>query len=134
MITAVDTNIVIDILEPDPTFGPDSKSALKQCLNQGAVVACDVVWAEAATAYGDITKDLVNAMNLMDIQFSAMSLEASMVAAACWHSYREDAKTGKRIVADFLIGGHALAQCDRLLTRNRGFYKNYFNALIVIRP
>jgi hypothetical protein len=27
-----------------------------------------------------------------------------------------------RIVADFLVGGHAIALSDRLLTRERGFY------------
>ena len=50
MITAVDTNILIDILEPDPVHGLRSKEALKKCLREGAVVACDVVWAEVPVA------------------------------------------------------------------------------------
>ena len=53
MITAVDSNILIDILEPDPVHGPASREALRTCLREGATVACDVVWAEVATAYGD---------------------------------------------------------------------------------
>ena len=50
MITAVDTNILIDILEPDPVHGLRSKEALKKCLREGAVIACDVVWAEVPVA------------------------------------------------------------------------------------
>lgn len=134
MITAVDTNIIIDILEPDPVFGPDSKSALKKCLNQGAVVACEVVWAEAATAYGDVIEDLVAALHQIYIQFSAITLESSLKAAKYWNDYRKKEGGRKRIVADFLIGGHALVQCDRLLTRDRGFYGKFFHNLFVISP
>lgn len=53
MITAVDTNVLVDILEPDPRYGTASADALSRCLAEGTVVACDVVWAEVATAYGD---------------------------------------------------------------------------------
>ena len=53
MITAIDTNILIDIRAPCPKFGIGSKNVLKKFLPEGSVVACDVVWAEVITAYGD---------------------------------------------------------------------------------
>jgi len=37
MITAVDTNVLVDILEADPDHGPSSRDALKRCLLEGSV-------------------------------------------------------------------------------------------------
>jgi hypothetical protein len=34
--------ILIDILEPDPVFGQASKQALRRCLQEGSVIACEV--------------------------------------------------------------------------------------------
>ncbi len=134
MITAVDTNILIDILEPDPIFGLSSKEALKRCLKEGVVVACEVVWAEVAVAYAEVQDALVNTLKQMGIQFSPISVEAALKAAKCWAEYLRQKPKGdkKRIAADFLIGGHALVQGDRLLTRDRGFYRNYFKGLEVL--
>lgn len=134
MITAVDTNILVDILEPDPIYGTMSKELFKQCLREGLVVACDVVWSELATAYGHAPDELVEALNRMGVEYSAMSLKAALAAAKCWYEYREQGGTRKRIAADFLVGGHALIQSDRLLTRDRGFYRNYFTKLQVLSP
>ncbi len=136
MITAVDTNILIDILEPDPNFGLASKEALKRCFKEGVVVACEVVWAEVAVAYAKLQEVLVNTLKQMGIQFSPISLEAALMAAKCWAEYlcQKPKDEKKRIAADFLIGGHALLQCDRLLTRDKGFYRKYFKALQVINP
>jgi hypothetical protein len=134
VITAVDTNILIDILEPDPVHGLRSKEALKKCLREGAVVACDVVWAEVATAYGNNQNELVEALRAMRIGFSAMSMEAALRAARSWHTYRRRGGGRDRIAADFLIGGHAAAQTERILTRDLGFYRKYFTGLAAASP
>ena len=48
MITAVDTNVLIDVLEADPEFGTNSAAALARACQTGTLIACDVVWAEVA--------------------------------------------------------------------------------------
>lgn len=134
MITAVDTNILIDILEPDPDFGPSSRESLRKCMKEGAVVVCEVVLAEVATAYGDAGEEAIKALHDIGLDFLPMNEEAVLKSAECWHIYRMKSKAAarNRIVADFLIGGHALVQADCLLTRDRGFYKEYFKKLKII--
>ncbi len=134
MITAVDTNIIIDILEPDPVFGPASRAALKSCFQDGSVIACEVVWAEVATAYSKKIVEAVDVMSRIGIEYSAMTLEATLEAARRWSIFRKKNKVRDRIVADFLVGGHAIELSDRLLTRDRGFYRDYFKPLKIKTP
>ena len=39
-----------------------------------------------------------------------------------------------RAVPDFLVGAHALLQCDGLITRDDAFYRQYFKGLKLIVP
>jgi len=39
--------------------------------------------------------------------------------------------TRQHIISDFIIAGHAITMADKLITRDRGFYRQYFNNLIV---
>ena len=48
MITALDTSVLLDVLTADPAHGRASAAALAQARQEGAILACDVVWAETA--------------------------------------------------------------------------------------
>jgi len=46
MITAVDTNVLLDIFFPDKKFAAESARLLKLAFNEGALIICDIVYAE----------------------------------------------------------------------------------------
>ena len=133
MITAIDTNVLIDVLAADPQFGKLSAQALRASLQGGAVVACPVVWTETATAFRQESDFLTN-MATLGIEYSEIEQAATLLAASAWRRYRKQGGPRQRVVADFLVGAHARTHCDQLSTRDRGTYKKYFDKLEVIDP
>jgi len=133
MITAVDTSVLLDVFTADPTHGTASLEALRHCLEGGSLVACEIVWAEVAAAFG--TPELaLDAMQRVGIGFEPLNTAASLDAGAAWRLYRSRGGTRARVIADFLIAAHAGVGARRLLTRDRGFFRTYFAELIVIDP
>ena len=53
MITAVDTNILLDVFMPDKKFAPDSSKLLKSAYDEGALIICDIVYAELVPQFGE---------------------------------------------------------------------------------
>lgn len=133
MITAIDTNVLLDIFGADSTFGLKSAQAVRRCLAEGAVVACPVVWTETAVGFPDETAFL-SAMHTLGIGFSEMLKPVALRAGDAWRQYRASGGKRNRVAADFLIGAHAVTQCERLLTRDRGFYRRYFKGLMILDP
>jgi predicted nucleic acid-binding protein len=133
VITAVDTNVLLDVLGADETYGPRSREALERSLQEGALVVSDAVWAETTAAFPD-PDAAVGAFAGLGAAFSAPTQEAATRAGTAWRLYRAAGGPRTRVVADFLIGAHALVQADRLLTRDRGFYRRYFEELTVLDP
>ncbi len=133
MITAVDTNVLLDVFGADPKFAAGSAEALRRCLGEGALVVSEIVWAETGTVFGDAGR-FRDAMEKLAASFSPMTEAAAIKAAEAWRRYRAGKGSRERIAADFLIGAHALVLADSLLTRDRGFYRQYFKGLQVIDP
>jgi len=133
MITAIDTNVLLDVFLNDPRFGHSSGKHLREALRLGAIVACDPVWAETAAVFPE-RADFEKAMRTLGIQFSPLTQNAAVEAGVVWKRYRDGGGKRLRMVADFLIGAHALIQCDRLLTRDRGFYRDFFHRLKITDP
>jgi len=133
VITAVDTSVLVDVFRGDPDCAEASAEALRRCIREGRLVVCDVVWAELAAVFAS-RETLEAAMSRLGVSLLPMSQGAATLAGQIWRQYRSRGGTRERMVADFLIAAHALTQCDRLLTRDRGFYRDYFKHLKVLQP
>jgi predicted nucleic acid-binding protein len=133
VITAVDTNVLLDVMTADRRFGSASRAALGRCLQEGGLVACEVVWAETAAAFPS-RKAFNRAVETLGLGFGAMDEPTTALAGMTWRRYREAGGTRRRILADFLIGAHADMHAERLLTRDRGFYRSYFSRLAILEP
>jgi predicted nucleic acid-binding protein len=133
LITALDTNVLIDVFAGDPAFGERSRDALRRCRAEGSLAACEVVWAEVAAAFPDAPA-AQTALDRLGVSFSALDLPAALAAGKAWAEYRARGGTRDRVIADFLIAAHASTAADRLLTRDRGFYGRYFRGLEVLDP
>jgi predicted nucleic acid-binding protein len=133
MITAIDTNVFLDILVPDPQFFKPSLAALEAAANAGSLVICDLVYAELCVHFPRQSEcdDLLRENN---IRVEALSRQASFLASRLWKTYRQKGGAKTRILTDLLVGAHAQIQASRLLTRDRGFYREMFRSLPLIDP
>ncbi len=133
MITAVDTSVLLDIFKKDPEFNDRSLAAVRRVLADGQLVACDVVWAEIVAAFAT-ERAARHALSAVPVGYSAVAPRSAELAGEAWRAYRRRGGPRERIIADFLIGAHALEQADRLLTRDRGFNRVAFGGLTILDP
>ncbi len=136
---AVDSNVLIDLIGDTPNASLAAADALRLALSQGPVVACEVAVAEVVAGLGSSAL-IIDVMEDMGIDFSPLELRAAVRAGEMQRRYRQRRVPPpglgypSRTIPDFLIGAHALLQCQGLLTRDGGFFRDYFKGLKVIIP
>ena len=128
MITAVDTNIVLDVLLQDEVYGPQSREWLRAAYAHGSIVVSEIVYAELAPAVED-RETLDDSLRALNVEVSSIDAAIAWEAGTRWGRYRRAGGPRQRILADFLIGAHAAAMADALLTRDQRFFSNYFPEL-----
>jgi predicted nucleic acid-binding protein len=133
MITAIDTNILLDVLVPNDKFCDASVGALENAAAGGSLVVCDLVYAELCIHF-NTQSECDRFLQGNEIRVEALNNEAHFLASRVWRAYRKQGGQRARILADFLIGAHAHVQASRLVSRDRGFYRKLFPALSLIDP
>jgi predicted nucleic acid-binding protein len=132
MTTAIDTNVLLDILIPNQSFYDVSAEALQQSAG-GLLVICDIVYAELCIHFGT-QRECDEFLDANEIRVQTLTREAHFAAGRAWRKYRQQGGKRTRILPDFIIGAHALTQASRLLSRDRGFYRDLFPSLNVLDP
>ncbi|MGH9518592.1 MAG: type II toxin-antitoxin system VapC family toxin [Terriglobales bacterium] len=133
MRTAVDSSVLLDVLTASPVFAPASQAALRKWAQAGSLLICAAVWAEVRAFFAEDAW-LERELDLAHILFDPWTRAAANRAGGLWREYTRGRAPERRVLADFLIGAHALEQADALLTRDRGFYRVYFRSLRLLEP
>jgi predicted nucleic acid-binding protein len=136
---AVDTSVLIDLLGDDARADA-AEACLRMALGRGPVVVCDVVVSEATAGLGH-GADMMDALEEMGLAYSAIEQRSAVRAGEMQRKYKERLRASDlataatpRTIPDFLVGAHALLQCTGLITRDAGFFRDYFKGLKVIVP
>lgn len=132
MKTALDSSVILDVLTDDPNWGDASEKALKQAYAEGQLLIGECVLAEISPALKE--SDLEAFLADWKIQFQPSTLESARLAGRMFRTYLQRRAEFRRVLPDFLIGAHAAIHTKRLLARDRGYYRDYFEGLIVIEP
>src|SRR6266536_1830874 len=155
MRTAVDTNILLDLLIPGAAAGDESERKLDNALESGALVISEPAYAELAALFAQ-QSDLDTFLAATGIGLEPSNREGLYLAGKALGEYHSRQPSGQtcpqcgvmqvvrcqqcgsnmqprqHVVADFIIGAQAFVRADALLTRARGYYSTYFPELELV--
>ena len=84
--------------------------------------------------------DIMDVVEEMGMSYLPVERRSAIRAGEMQRRYNERRRRGglagasPRTVPDFIVGAHALLQCSALISRDSGFFRDYFKGLKVIVP
>jgi hypothetical protein len=136
MSWVVDTCLLIDVLENDPSFGPASANLLEKSLRDGLLL-CPVTMVELSPAFSGSLETQKHFLEQVGIDFTeGWTFADTECAHRAWNVYvqaRRASDTPRRPLADLLIGAFACRH-QGLITRNPTDFRRWFPKLKLRQP
>ena len=126
---AIDTSILIDLLGDDARMADAAEQCVRDALAQGPVVLCDVVVSEITAGLGHGT-DIMDVVEEMGMRYLPVERRAAIRAGEMQRRFNQrrraagqGGQVSPRTVPDFIVGAHALLQCEQLFLLITGEHK-----------
>ena len=129
----VDSNVLLDVLTDDLTWGAWSSGALERAADEATLVINALVYAEVSIGFS-LIEALEEALPLDLYRREHLPYEAAFLAGKAFLRYRQAGGARSSPLPDFYIGAHAAVAGYRLLTRDARRYRSYFPTLEIIAP
>lgn len=139
MRIAVDTNVLSALLSGSSDAAPEARIALENARAAGALVVSPAVYAEFVARRPPDVADTFLSEKGIEVDWH-LGAEVWRTAGSRYGDYararrRQRGGSGpRRILADFLIGAHAVHFARTLLTSDTRIYGTYFPELRVVSP
>jgi predicted nucleic acid-binding protein len=137
MTTAIDTNVIVALWDADDSLHRTARAALDKAFNEGTLVISGAAYAELMAAPGR-TEAFVDGFCeetgiAVEWEIGEREWRAAGTAFQGYAARRRKQKgaEARRILADFVIGAHALVNGYRLLTLDAGIYQASFPKLAI---
>lgn len=133
MIYALDTSVLLDVFMSDPVWNEASRHLLESLAPEAEYVISPEVYAELAPYFPEAGSLDIH-LESFPIEVVSTDIEVARIAGPMWSQYRRAGGPRSRIVTDFIVAAHALVHSDALVTRDDGFFRQYFVGLQVLTP
>jgi predicted nucleic acid-binding protein len=133
MISAIDSSVILDVLTDSPAHARASMAALREAMTDGKLIVCECVMAEIFPAIGQRQR-FEAFFNDWQLEFVPSNKESAVIAGEMFSRYLKRSGEKKKVLPDFLIAAHAMVHADRLIARDRGYFKDDFSKLTIVNP
>lgn len=129
----VDSCVIIDVLENDPTWADWSLRQLESVAVKHPLAINAVIYAEISVGFNRI-EQMDAMLKRIQITVNDMPREALFLAGKAFQRYKARGGTRTSALPDFFIGAHAAVLGIPLLTRDARRYADYFPTLELLVP
>lgn len=128
---AVDAAVLIELLA-NGVRADAAEATLRQALRGGRVGVCDAALATLSAALRG-GAEAMSSLEEMGVTYSMIEAKSALRAGEMQRRQRQRGEDVEP-VSRFLIGAHALLQCDALITFEPRLFRDYFKGLKLIVP